>query len=206
MLLTLCHHQVFSEAYILHQCLAKTDSCSCSIIEFFFSVLRGIVIWKKYCLPTSIISHFAVSAETWWSWSCRWCGTSPLNCRHQRVYCSSPGDIIMSKQNHGGIISTGENSWFVHQALWKSYQQSSSIESGEAGEENDFFFRTNYLFHTWKGFWTCKILRYETDGFASPPKEGVLRIFIALKIHRPRPGLSLRTLCPIARTLNDDWV
>ena len=33
-------------------------------------------------------------------------------------------------------------------------------------------------------------LRHGTDGFTSPPKEGVLRIFFALKIRRLRPGLN----------------
>jgi hypothetical protein len=32
------------------------------------------------------------------------------------------------------------------------------------------------------------MLRRGTDGFASPPKEVVLRIFVALKNHRHRPG------------------
>jgi hypothetical protein len=36
-------------------------------------------------------------------------------------------------------------------------------------------------------------LRHGTDGFTSPPKEGVLRIFTSLKIRRLRPGLSPRT-------------
>jgi hypothetical protein len=39
-----------------------------------------------------------------------------------------------------------------------------------------------YLRHTPQGSLTCrKILRHETDGFSSPPKEVVLHIFIALK-------------------------
>jgi len=33
-------------------------------------------------------------------------------------------------------------------------------------------------------------LRHETDGFTSPPKEGVLRIFSPLKIRRLRPSLN----------------
>ena len=33
-------------------------------------------------------------------------------------------------------------------------------------------------------------LRHGADGFTSPPKEGVLRIFFALKIRRLRPGLN----------------
>ena len=36
-------------------------------------------------------------------------------------------------------------------------------------------------------------LRHGTDGFTSPPKEGVLRIFFALKVRRLRPGLNPRT-------------
>jgi hypothetical protein len=34
-------------------------------------------------------------------------------------------------------------------------------------------------------------LRHGTDGFTSPPKEGVLRIFSALKIRRLRPGVNM---------------
>jgi len=36
-------------------------------------------------------------------------------------------------------------------------------------------------------------LRHRTDGFTSPPKEGVLRTFLALKIRRLRPGVNLGT-------------
>jgi hypothetical protein len=44
-------------------------------------------------------------------------------------------------------------------------------------------------------------LRYGTDGFTSPPTEGVLRIFSPLKIRRLRPGLNPRTWVPKASTL-----
>jgi hypothetical protein len=40
-----------------------------------------------------------------------------------------------------------------------------------------------------------------TDGFTFLPKGVVLRIFIALKIHRPRPGLNPRTLYSLASTI-----
>jgi hypothetical protein len=44
--------------------------------------------------------------------------------------------------------------------------------------------------HTWKGFLTCrKILRHAADGFNFPPKEDVLRIFIALKNPSPSAGI-----------------
>ena len=44
-------------------------------------------------------------------------------------------------------------------------------------------------------------LRHETDGFTSPLKEGMLRIFFALKIRRFRPGVNPRTLVPKASML-----
>jgi hypothetical protein len=44
-------------------------------------------------------------------------------------------------------------------------------------------------------------LRHGTDGFTSPPKEGVFRIFSPLKIRRLRPGLNPRTWVPKANTL-----
>jgi len=39
-------------------------------------------------------------------------------------------------------------------------------------------------------------LQHGTDGFTSPPKEGVLRIFLPLKFRRLRPGLNPRTWVP----------
>jgi len=44
-------------------------------------------------------------------------------------------------------------------------------------------------------------LQHGTDGFTSPPKEGVLRIFSPLKIRRLRPGLNRQTWVPKASTL-----
>ena len=44
-------------------------------------------------------------------------------------------------------------------------------------------------------------LRHGTDGFTSPLKEGVLRIFSPLKIRRLRPGFKLRTWVLKANTL-----
>jgi len=55
-----------------------------------------------------------------------------------------------------------------------------------------------------KGSLTCrKILRHGTSGFTSHPKEGVLRIFIALKNPSPLPGLNPRPLGPVASTLSE---
>ena len=44
-------------------------------------------------------------------------------------------------------------------------------------------------------------LLHGTDGLTSPPKEGVLRIFFALKIRRLRPGFNPRTWVLKASTL-----
>ena len=44
-------------------------------------------------------------------------------------------------------------------------------------------------------------LRHGTDGFTSPPKEVVLRIFSSWKIRRLRPRLNPRTWVPKASTL-----
>jgi hypothetical protein len=44
-------------------------------------------------------------------------------------------------------------------------------------------------------------LRHGTDGFTSPPKEGVLRIFLPLKIRRLWPGLNPQIWVPKGSTL-----
>jgi hypothetical protein len=44
-------------------------------------------------------------------------------------------------------------------------------------------------------------LQHGTDGFTSPPKEGMLRIFVARKIRRLQPGLNPRTSVPEASML-----
>jgi hypothetical protein len=87
-------------------------------------------------------------------------------------------------------------------ALWQSFQQSSGSKQEEwANGIINLALGTVFVL-TGKGFLAYrKILRHGADGFTSPLKEGVLRIFIALKNPSPRPGLGLRTLRLIARTL-----
>ena len=53
-------------------------------------------------------------------------------------------------------------------------------------------------------FWHAANLQRETDGFTSPPKEGVLRIFSPLKIRQLWLGLNPRTWVPKASTLPPD--
>ena len=63
-------------------------------------------------------------------------------------------------------------------------------------------FCLNVDFHvTFRDLLHAVKLRHGTDGFTSPPKEGVLRSFFALKIRRLRPGVNPRTWVPKASTL-----
>ena len=63
-------------------------------------------------------------------------------------------------------------------------------------------FYLNVGFHvTFRDLLHVVKLRHGTDGYTSPPKEGVLRIFFAPKIRRLRPGLNPRTWVPKASTL-----
>jgi hypothetical protein len=55
--------------------------------------------------------------------------------------------------------------------------------------------------HNSRDFLHAANLRHGTDGFTYPPKEGVLRIFLPLKIWRLRPGFNPRTWVPKASTL-----
>jgi hypothetical protein len=54
-------------------------------------------------------------------------------------------------------------------------------------------FSLNTIFHvTFRDLLHAVKLRHVTDGFTSPPMEGVLRIFSALKTRRLRPGANPR--------------
>jgi hypothetical protein len=64
--------------------------------------------------------------------------------------------------------------------------------------EMAWILRTKHLFSHTEGSLTCRKILHRTDGFISPPKEVVLRIFIAIK--NPL-SLKQRTLGPIASTL-----
>ena len=55
--------------------------------------------------------------------------------------------------------------------------------------------------HKFRDLLHAAILRHGTNGFTSPPKESVLRIFFALKIRWLRQGLNPRSWVIIASTL-----
>jgi hypothetical protein len=98
------------------------------------------------------------------------------------------------------IMPAGDNSWLVHQSSRAVLPAETSVESRRNGRRSENF-AYQYLKNL-KGPLTCrKILRNGTSGFTSHPKEGVLRIFIALKNPSTRPGLNPRPLGPVASTL-----
>jgi hypothetical protein len=69
-------------------------------------------------------------------------------------------------------------------------------------KERDKFCLTKYLFCTLKGSLTYhKILQPGANSFTCPLKDNVLWIFIVLKIYRPRLGLNLQNLGPLASML-----
>jgi hypothetical protein len=135
-----------------------------------------------------------------WLW---WGETMSQNCHRQRVYCSSPGDIwswramvvmIMMK------MQAEDNFWLVHQsslAVPPAETFGAGMRNGRRSEN----FAHQYLKYL-EGYLTClKILWHGTSGFTSHPKEGVLRIFVALINPLPRPGLNPRLLGPVVSTL-----
>ena len=73
------------------------------------------------------------------------------------------------------------------------------------GEKCQVKFCLNIEFHvTFRDLLHAVKPRHGTDGFTPPPKEGVLRVFFALKIRRLRPGANPRTWVPKANTLPPD--
>jgi hypothetical protein len=77
-----------------------------------------------------------------------------------------------------------------------------AAEVGTYGRGRTGKFSLNADFHdTFRDLLHAANLRHGTHGFTSLPKEGVLRIFLPLKIPRLRPGLNPRTWVPEASTL-----
>jgi hypothetical protein len=75
-------------------------------------------------------------------------------------------------------------------------------KSGGSRRRRKWILYVKYFFHTRRVIlYIVKILRRGASGFTFLPKEGALRIFIALKNPSPRPGLNPRTLGPMASTL-----
>jgi hypothetical protein len=113
-------------------------------------------------------------------WSCSWGESMSLNCGHQRAYCSFPDGIWVRR-------ATVEWCWekktdLSTRALWQLYQRSLLVASRRNGHE---FGPVKYFF-----FHTCRWFLHAVKSYDMGPvalllpKEGLLRIFVALKIHR----------------------
>jgi hypothetical protein len=98
------------------------------------------------------------------------------------------------------MMLVGDNSWIAHQSSVEVLQADTSGANrrNRRRSENFSYQYLRYL----KGCLTCrKVLRHGTSGFTSHSKEGVLRIFIALKNESSWPGLNPRPFGPVASTL-----
>jgi hypothetical protein len=87
-------------------------------------------------------------------------------------------------------------------------RETSSREGGTVGEKWPVILLTNGGFHAiWRDLLHVANLRHRTDGFTSPPKEGILRIFSPWKIRRLRSVSNPRTWVPEASMLPPDhWI
>jgi hypothetical protein len=127
--------------------------------------------------------------------------TTSLNCGHQRAYCTSPRCYISTENSRWKKVNREK---LLIRLPELSVNPNSRIiwqQAGEMGEEYEEFCPVKYFYsHKWLPT-RRKILRHEPSGFTSPPKEGVLRIFIALKSPSTWLGLNPQTLGPMASTL-----
>jgi hypothetical protein len=80
------------------------------------------------------------------------------------------------------------HSWFIHQSSLVNISRHLVVNQEKLGEKLRWILPMKYFFHTSQGYLTyCKILLLGAYSITSPPKEVVLRTFMALKIHRLRP-------------------
>jgi hypothetical protein len=109
----------------------------------------------------------------------------------------NPPRWYMSMENNGRIITTGKQSWIVHQAPWQSYKQSSSSKQEELAKETMLLVFRSVLFHTSKGSLTWrKILRQGGRLLYFPSVERC-----AVDLYCPRSGLNPQTWGPMASPL-----
>jgi hypothetical protein len=116
-------------------------------------------------------------------------------------------DYATTAATNGPIVHGAPSWWWLGitsdsstRALWQSYQQR-HLGQVEGMGKGVRILPIQYLRYL-KGSLTCsKFLRHGTSSFTSHPKEGVLRIFIALQNPSPRLGLNPQPLGPVASTL-----
>jgi hypothetical protein len=107
------------------------------------------------------------------------------------VLSPADSDVALGRRDRLGLTRLPEHSGRHQRHLWSEYERDKGNENLVYPSPTDF-----------RRSLTCrKILRHGTSGFISYPKEGVLRIFIALKNTSPWLGLNSQTLSSVASTL-----
>jgi hypothetical protein len=86
-------------------------------------------------------------------------------------------------ENHGGVISTEENSSFIHQNSLAVLPEKLSDSKQEEREKGNNEFGPSNILSTLASDLTHVVKFYDMGSTAllSPPKKDVLRIFIVLK-------------------------
>jgi hypothetical protein len=111
----------------------------------------------------------------------------PINCSHF-YYCASPSEYC--------------HSWFMHHSSLVAVETPNS-KTGRNSEKWPLNFSYQYLYHTSRDLYniTCRnFLRHRADGFTFPPKQVMLRIFIAFKNPSSSAGFVPQTLGPMVST------
>jgi hypothetical protein len=144
---------------------------------------------------------FRHHGDIWWSSS--WDESASLNCKHQLVYCSSLR-WYMSIENDGGMMSTVINSWFLHQSSLVILLQSLLVAKQEelVKEMMSLALRSIFVYISKESLTWHKVLRHGAGAFTSPQKQGVLRIFIALKNPLPLTGFEPVNLGSVGKHAN----
>jgi hypothetical protein len=85
-------------------------------------------------------------------------------------------------ENHGGKVATGGKLLILPPKLFGNPTSSHlATKQEDLAKEMNLALRGVFV-HTSKGFLTCrKVLWHGANGFTSPPKKDVLRIFITLE-------------------------
>jgi hypothetical protein len=149
-------------------------------------------LWRQYQPPlkrrSTIILHGSTSQKTilnlidWLIDHVDGVRLSSQYCGHQLAYCSSPWWYV-------SVVSHGEDDagWgkpLTHEPEVAENPTSRHLGTSRRNGRRSEKFAYQYLRHV-KGSLTCRnILRRGISTFTSHPKEGVLRFFIALNIHR----------------------
>jgi hypothetical protein len=163
--------------------------CVCVCVYVCMYVFARICMSVECCVCVSL----SVCLCAYW-WSCRWGETTSLNCGHQQAYFDPPGDIWVCRTMVEWFRQ--RKNWFVHQCSLEFLpgESSSSSEEDRGKGMINFALRSFCSYLQVIFFACCNILRHGASGFTSSPKEGVLRIFIALKNPLTLPGLNPRTV------------